>query len=204
MPVREWLPPPPKGTAICLGFDGSDFSDFTGLRAETLDGYQFTPRYGHDQLPTIWNPSEELDARTPRDQVTEAVDWVMEYYDVARAYCDPPRFETDIDTWSLAHPGKVFEWETNRPRQMFAALERFSADLAGGRITQDGCPTTELHMDNARRVTRQGRYLLGKPSEHQKIDLAMASVLAHEASCDARAAGWTATPKRHKLVHFKR
>jgi len=34
------------------------------------------------------------------------------------------------------------------------------------------------------------RYILGKPSQHQKIDATMASVIAHEAASDARASGW--------------
>ena len=33
------------------------------------------------------------------------------------------------------------------------------------------------------------QYILGKPEEHQKIDYTMSSVLAHEATLDALAAG---------------
>ena len=94
-------------------------------------------------------------------------------------------------------------WETYRWKQMHEALERFTADLAEGRITNDGCPITAQHMANAHRVTRSQRYLLSKPSNHQKIDAAMASVLAHEAAADARKSGWTAQPKRHKLIHLR-
>jgi len=44
----------------------------------------------------------------------------------------------------------------------------------------------------ARRIAKPGdRYILGKPSENQKIDLLMADVLAHEAAADERAAGWS-------------
>jgi phage terminase large subunit-like protein len=34
------------------------------------------------------------------------------------------------------------------------------------------------------------KYILGKPADHQKIDPAMASILAHEAAADTREAGW--------------
>ncbi|WDF32239.1 hypothetical protein PTW37_10165 [Arthrobacter agilis] len=32
---------------ICIGFDGSDKDDFTGIRAETIEGWQFTPTYAN-------------------------------------------------------------------------------------------------------------------------------------------------------------
>lgn len=186
-----WLPPPPDGTAICLGFDGSDFDDFTALRAETLDGYQFTPRYGASGLPTIWQPKEWPDERTPRREVDEAVREMFDRFEVARFYADPPRFETDLDEWATEHgEERVIPWETYRPRQMHDALERFVADLSEGRISHDGCPLTAAAMANARKLTRGSRYVLSKPNDHQKIDAAMASVLAHEAAADARASGW--------------
>jgi hypothetical protein len=46
---------------------------------------------------------------------------------------------------------------------------------------------------NARKVAKPGdRFILGKPSDHQKIDILMADVLAHEAAADMRALGWQA------------
>lgn len=188
---QRWLPEPEPGTSICLGFDGSDFDDWTALRAETRDGFQFTPRYGPDRLPTIWNPKEQPDQRTPRLEVAGAVAELFDRFDVCRLYCDPPRFETDIDDWAQEFgEDRVVEWPTYRPKQMHDALERFVADLAESRIPHDGCPITSAHMANARKLTRGMRYVIGKPNDHQKIDAAMASVLAHEAAADARAAGW--------------
>lgn len=189
----DWLPEPEPGTAICLGFDGSDVDDWTALRAETRDGFQFTPRYGPDKRPTIWDPSE-WEGRVPRDQVNLAVAEVFERFDVSRFYCDPPRWETDVDRWALEHgEDRVIEWATYRSKQMHEALERFITDLATGRMSHDGCPLTALNLANARKVTKGAdRYIIGKPSQAQKIDAAMATVLAHEAASDARAAGWTA------------
>ena len=46
-------------------------------------------------------------------------------------------------------------------------------------------------MRNTRKLALRGdRYTLGKPSQQQKIDAAVTSVLAHEAASDERAAGW--------------
>jgi hypothetical protein len=193
MPGSSWLPEPAPGTAVCLGFDGSDVDDWTALRGETRDGLQFTPRYGPDRLPTIWNPAEH-GGKVPRSQVEDAVAEVFGRFEVARLYCDPPRWETDVDRWALRHgEDRVIAWPTYRTKQMHEALERFAVDLAERRITHDGCPLTALHLSNARKVPKTSdRYILGKPSQTQKIDAAMASVLAHEAAADQRAAGWAA------------
>ena len=49
-----------------------------------------------------------------------------------------------------------------------------------------------LHMMAARKVAKPGdKYVLGKPSENQKIDITMADILAHEAASDMRALGWS-------------
>ena len=52
-------------------------------------------------------------------------------------------------------------------------------------VSQRKCPVTAIHMANARRIPRGILYVLDKPSKSQKIDLVMASVLAHEAAADA-------------------
>ena len=48
-----WLENPSKGTEVCLGFDGSENDDWTCIKAETREGFIFTPRYGEDRRPTI-------------------------------------------------------------------------------------------------------------------------------------------------------
>ncbi len=186
-----WLPPPARGTPVCLGMDGSDSDDWTALRAETRDGYQFTPRFGPDRAPTIWIPAQH-GGRVPRLEVDAALAEVMGAYPVSRMYMDPPMWRTEGETWISAYGEEtVFFWETSRVTPMHSALVRFSTDLSTGRIRQDGCPLTSLSMQNARKSPRPGeRYILKKPSETQKIDPSMASVLAHEAACDARASGW--------------
>ncbi|TSD68122.1 terminase [Aeromicrobium piscarium] len=187
----EWLPEPDAGTPICLGFDGSDVSDWTVLSAETCDGFSFTPRYGPDRRPTIWIP-DEWGGTVPRKQVSIAVDEIHDRFEVARGYYDTPRWETDVDIWAGKHGEEcVIAWPTYRVKPMHEALERFYTDLSTGRIRHDGCPLTNLAMANARKIAKSSdRYILGKPSQHQKIDPAMTRVLAHEAAADARAAGW--------------
>lgn len=187
----HWLPPPDAGTSVCGGFDGSDVDDATAIRLETRDGFQFTPRYGPDKRPTIWLPAE-WNGVTPRLEVHAAWAEISDTYNLRRVYCDPFKWATEVDGWAAEYGEDVFvEWRTNRPRQMHEALDRFAIDLASGAITHDGCPITAQHVANARKIARTNdTYTLGKPAQHQKIDAAVTSVLAHEAAADERAASW--------------
>lgn len=182
--------------AVCLGFDGSDSGDWTCIRAETQDGFMFTPTYGPDDRPTLWNPAE-WGGRVPRAEVAAAVSHLFSTFEVSRMYCDPPWWQSEIEAWALEFGDeRVLPWPTYRPRQMHEALQRFVTDLATGSLTHDDCPYTATHVANARKSARSGdRYILTKPAGayHQKIDAAVTSVLAHEAAADARAAGWSAT-----------
>lgn len=180
------------GEAVVAGFDGSDLDDWTGLRLETRDGYQFTPTYGPDKLPTIWNPAD-WGGQVPRLEVAAAVDEIMTRFKVIRFYGDPPFWTTELDQWSERYGERVvMRWATWRIVQMHAASERMVVDVtkADSGFTHDGCEITERHIGNARRAARnQGRYVLEKPSRNQKIDLAVTSIVCHEAACDVTAAG---------------
>lgn len=192
---RLWLPNPPDGTPICLGFDGSENDDWTAIQAETIDGFSFTPRYGPDDRPTIWNPAEWGD-QIPRGEVHAAVDEMFSRFRVERFYCDPQDWYSEIGDWSLKYgDNHVFEWATNRIKVMYAEIKRFEIDLATKRISHDGCPIAAIHLANARKAAKPGQqYVLIKPTNHQKIDAAMAKILSHTAASDAREDGWTATP----------
>jgi phage terminase large subunit-like protein len=199
---RPWLPSPDDGTRITLGFDGSENDDFTAIQGETIDGFTFTPRYGPDKRPAIWNPAE-WGGQIPRSEVHAAVDELFDRYRVERFYCDPQDWYSEIGDWSLKYgENHVFEWATNRIKAMFAEIKRFEIDLATGRITHDGCPIAGLHFANARKAAKAGQqYVLIKPTNHQKIDAAMARILAHTAASDAREAGWSKSPDISGISH---
>lgn len=181
----------PEGERVALGFDGSRSGDWTALRAETADGYRFTPTYGPDKRPTFWNP-DEWGGRIPREEVSVAVAEVFARFKVARMYVDPRHWETQADAWALEHGDDVVvTWPTSQIGRMFDALVRFLEDTAEKVTSHDGDATMKLHALAARKVAKPGdKYILGKPAETQKIDLLMADVLAHEAAADQRAAGW--------------
>lgn len=190
------------GTGIVLGFDGSENNDWTAIRAETIDGFQFTPTYGPDKKPTIWDPRTFPDGSIDRQEVAAAVEELFTRYKVARFYCDPQDWRSEIGDWALAYGDKVvMEWATNRPAAMYASLTTFESDLISGRLTHDADPITETHVNNARKKAVPGqKYILIKPADHQKIDAAMASALAHEAAVDALQNGWAKKVSRRVLV----
>lgn len=198
MPARDglWLPNPEPGISVCGGFDGSLNDDTTAIKLETRDGLLFTPRYGPDRRPAIWNPAEWPNHEIPRDQVHEAWREICKTWVLLRAYCDPgfhdeDDWKTDIETWDVELGPDVFvPWPTNMIGRMYPALRRFESDLANKVIRHDGCPITTTHVGNARKVARGDRYILAKPSQSQKIDAGVTSVICHEAACDMRAVGW--------------
>lgn len=193
-PGGAWLPNPAPGTGVAGGMDGSLNDDWTAIKLETRDGFIFTPRYGPDRRPTIWNPAE-WGGVIPREQVRTAWAEIVETFDLHRVYCDPgfhdeTSWESDIEEWASEWGDEVFvPWPTNSFQRMYPAIRRFEADLKT-MITHDGCPITTAHMRNARKIPMRRGYTLGKPSQHQKIDTAVTSILAHEAASDTRAAGW--------------
>jgi hypothetical protein len=132
----------------------------------------------------------------PRLEVDAAMDELMRTHDVVRAYCDVRYWETEIDGWAAKYGDRtVVRWYTHRVTPMHAACERLVTDVTkrGGTFRHDGCQITGTHMANARTAARPGdRYVLRKASLTQKIDLAVCSVLAHEAAGDAIAAGLAA------------
>lgn len=196
MPPRRWLENPPDGTAVCGGFDGSLNNDWTCIKLETREGFLFTPRYGPSRQPAIWNPAGWPKHQIPRREVDEAWLEIAKRFRLLRVYADPgfhdeTDWSTEIETWDQKHGPDVFvPWPTTQIGRMYPALRRFEADLENRAIKHDGCPITTTHMGNARKLPRGDRYVLGKPSQDQKIDGSVTSVICHEAACDMRAEGW--------------
>lgn len=193
----------PAGTAICIGFDGSDTGDWTAIRCETIDGFQFTPKFPDGKV-MIWNP-DKTDGYVPRGEVHAAMTYLFETYKVERLYADPPMWQSEIDTWSAQFGDKtVFRWATYRARQMSDSLERFRTDVLSGQLKHDKCPITSKHIENAHADRRASGVLIRKDRHvsKNKIDAVMSSALAHEAAFDAKADGW-GTSKRKKLTRIR-
>lgn len=181
-------------TQVTGGFDGSDVDDWTGFRLQTRDGHQFTPAMP-DGEPMIWNPAA-FGGQVPRLDVHRAMAHISSEYELVRMYADPPYWETDIDTWAEKYGEKVvMRWYTRRLIPMHAAAERLLTDVTkkDSHFTQDGCEITLGHITSAVKSPRpQERYVLAKPGDGRKIDMAIPSILANEAWGDVTASkdGW--------------
>ncbi|HET7689323.1 MAG TPA: hypothetical protein VFK41_03025 [Nocardioidaceae bacterium] len=199
--ARKRIVDVPAGTQIVVGFDGSDVDDWTGFRCETRDGYQFTPLF-EDGTPMIWDPAEH-GGQVPRLEVRAGLALIMSTWAVARVYVDPPYWESECDAWAEEYGDDVIiRWYTKRPVQMHAAAERILTDVRKKDSTfwHDGCTITEAHVGAARKSPRglvpageskaSIKYVLVKPGDGRKIDMAIPSILAHEAHGDVTAAGW--------------
>jgi len=190
----------PEKIEVCGGFDGSEVDDWTAIRLETFEGHRFTPTYGPDARPTIWKPAE-FGGSMPRGEVHAAWSSIAARYKLRLVYCDPRDWQSEIGDWALEYGEEIFlEWATYRVTHMHEALNRSLTDFTSGRSTHDDCQLTALAAANAVKIAKPGdRYILAKPSQHQKIDPIMADTLAHEAASVARADGWK-TKRRNKLV----
>lgn len=193
----------PDGAPIAIGFDGSRSSDWTSIRAETLDTrHRFTPTYGPDGRPTVWRPEQWPSGRIPRGEVDAALDELHRRYTVVRGYYDPRHFETQIDSAATKYGDeKVVQWPTNQISRMHPALTRYLEDLAEKLTTHEPDEVYRTHALSARKVAKPGdKYILGKPAPHMKIDVLMSDILAHEAAADAIADGWGTTESIHLTI----
>ncbi len=184
---------------IGLGFDGSISNDATALIACTADGHLFVPVV--DDQPTIWTKpvNAPKDWKIPRLQVERAVEVVMTRYNVGRFLADPPKWQTEIERWmEIWNAGidKVEDYvvaffDTNQPKRMAAACDRFSIGLEN--LSHDADPVLTAHVlamvrkrAYVRRVDESdGRtpYVFTKgDDDSRKIDAGIAAVLAHEAA----------------------
>lgn len=174
------------GDRITIGFDGSRYGDATGLVACRLSDGLLVPL-------ALWEaPRGAGEWEVPSGEVDAAVAAAMEEYRVVRGYFDPPLWQTEIDGWAREYGDTaVIRYPTNRSRFM-AAAERFRTDMLGGSVPHNGDERLTRHVLNAQIREVRGGYWLEKSGPNERVDLAVAAVLAYEARCDAIAAGATA------------
>ena len=191
--------PPPDGTYIGLGFDGSISQDATILRGCTRDGYSFIVGKWvrpHGVLGEGW--------RVPRLEVDQAVRDAFARWTVGRMLCDPPKWRTEIEAWAREFGDDiVLFFDTNQPRRNGMAVDSWMTGIANGTHTHDGDPTTTEHVLNAVKVKTQAiapeddartLYKLDKPEGGGKIDAAIADYLALEAAVQMPAQPAVAEP----------
>lgn len=190
LPVGD---PPEPGRMISAGFDGARRRDGTGLVGCDMEtGRLFV--LGYWQKPA--DASEDWEV--PELEVDQAVDYMMETWDVVKFYGDPPFWESALDRWAGRYgESRVVRWWTNRIKATALALRAFRNDMTPERMSHDGDEKLAEHIRNAvRHDTRMTDndellWVIRKDSRDspRKIDLAMAALLAWEARGDAIALG---------------
>ena len=170
-----------RGDRIAIGFDGSRHGDATGIVGCRLEDGLLFPL-------GVWEaPKGVREWEVPASEVDAAVANTMEHFGVCRGYFDPPLWQSEIDAWGREYgEPAVVRYPTNRSRFM-AAAERFRTDVLEGNVRHTGDERLTRHVLNAQVRETRGGYWLDKPAQAEKIDLAVAAVLAYEARCDALA-----------------
>lgn len=183
------------GSTIALGFDGAQFHDATALVATDL-------KTAHQWVVGAWEcppGADGINWRVPEAEVDAAVSMCFERFNVWRMYADPPYWQSWLSTWEGRYGvDRVIRWDTNRRKQMAAALESYETAMHERKFTHSGDDLLVRHVANAHRHELPHRneearpqWLIRKERSNSpyKIDAAMASCLSWECYSDAIASG---------------
>lgn len=203
--VRE----PEARDVVVLGFDGSrkrgrGIADATALVAcRVSDGFLWPLR--------VWEQPSGPEGESwmvPTDEVDAEVRDAFETYSVVGFYADPSKWESSIAKWEALYGTKLkirgsrsnpITWwmsgGVNRAK-VTKSLEAFRGALIDKELVHSGDQVLTRHVLNARRRRNSAGYGIYKayPDSPDKIDAAIAAVLAWQARLDALAAGAGAPP----------
>lgn len=166
----------PPGAIVSLGFDGSTSGDSTALVAEE----QATGRLvvlGH------WErPPDARSWRVPRAEVVDTIHRAFEGLTVIALYADPWYWRSELQDLAARYGERVMEWNTAAPQRMGPATDAFYQAVASGELAWDGNPRLRAHVITAVARSTVSGDVIAKDARHpQRIDLAVAAILAHEA-----------------------
>ncbi|EFE74565.1 terminase [Streptomyces filamentosus] len=200
---------------IVLGFDGSrkrsrGVTDATALIGCRLsDGHLF--EIGVWEQPKGWKPPAGEPGegwQVPVVEVLAKVHETFRRYDVVGMYADPAKWESHVADWEAAYGPQLkvqstrnhpIEWwmTGGRSTLIVRALEKFHTALTECELTLDGASALVRHLLNSRRrKTRSGIQIMkANPDSPDKIDAAIAAVLAWQCRLDAIAAGLAVEPE---------
>ncbi|MGA5489572.1 terminase [Streptomyces pseudogriseolus] len=191
------------GDRIVLGFDGSRKRNRKVTDATALIGCRLSD--GHVFTIGVWEQPEGKAGegwQVPVVEVLAAVHEAFATYDVVGMYADPAKWESHVADWEAAYGPRLqvqatrnhpIEWWMTGGRSVLIvrALEKFHTALTEGELTHDASSAIVRHLCNARRRTSRSGLQIAKPhpDSPQKIDAAVAAVLAWQCRLDAIAKG---------------
>lgn len=191
----------PDGAFVAAGFDGARFKDSTALVVVEIET-------GRMQCLGVWERPENVeDWEVPEDEVTAQVEEMMSRFEVWRLYCDPPHWTETVASWAAKFPDRVLEWFTVRKRSMADAARAFAEAVDSGSVLFAQSSFRDVlvrHLGNTARrrltITDDKGEQLWVPAKQDgrledKIDCAVAGILAWQACIDARREGAKPRPK---------
>lgn len=197
---HRWWPAyeAPAGRKIALGFDGSRTNDATGLVATDLETF-------YQWIVAVWERNyANTEWEVPAHEVNEVVAWAFERWDVCRMYVDPEHWDETVASWAGMYrrrEKKVIAEQRSAGRELEIArrLRAYRGALRMRTVTHqptdDDSPFQRHVMNAVRRLMQatdeegQPLYVLDKPSDAEKIDLAMCGMYSYWAATDAIASG---------------
>lgn len=198
---------------VTLGFDGSR-GRFKGKPdATALVGCRVSD--GHLFEVAVWEapdtpPDKERPWTPPIVEIEAAIAKCFSRYRVAAFYCDPAKdWRSYVNAWEAKYGANLFKtregktvtatrdhpfewWMTGgRSGLVQRAIEQLEGAILNGDMSHDGAFALTRHVLNARRRLRGGKLQLAKEHDYSinKIDAAVAAVLAWQARLDCVAAG---------------
>jgi phage terminase large subunit-like protein len=190
LPPNRWAalavdrPPPPDGTPVVLGFDGSYSRDSTAIVGATLE------ERPHIFVVGAWERGDDPSWHVDVLDVEAAIQEACRRWQVRRIGCDPPLWQRSMKV--LEEAGlPVIAWPSHQAAHMVPACAQFYDAVMNGGLTHDGDPRLARHIANARvKIDSRGARITKdhKDSVHH-IDLAVAAVIALDLAIRERTGG---------------
>lgn len=192
------------GEAVTLGFDGSRGRAKGKPDATALIGCRVSD--GHLFEVGVWECTDQnayAEWEPPIVEIEAALTSAFQRWRVAAFYADPAKdWRSHVNAWEATYGAKVlvkstanhpFEWWMVGGRATMAerAIEALEGAIRNGDLTHSGQFALTQHVLNARRRLSHGKLALGKENDYSpnKIDAAVAAVLAWQARLDALSKG---------------
>lgn len=189
---------------VTLGFDGSRGRAKGKPDATALIGCRVAD--GHLFEIGVWEAPDGENAKDwtpPLPEIEAAIGQAFDRFAVVAFYADPAKdWRSYVNAWEAKYATRVkvkasrdhpFEWWMTGGRNglIERAVEQLEGAIRNGDMTHDGSYALTRHVLNARRRMRAKKLTLGKEHDYSsnKIDAAVAAVLAWQARLDAVAAG---------------
>lgn len=195
----------PRKDPVTGGFDGSRWSDSTGIVITDIDGFQHA--FG------VWEHNGFDDWEVPEAEVEAKFAEAFDTWNVIRIYGDPAMGWSQTLARMASKHGirKVLEFFTDsrNTRKIATAVVQYHAAQRAGEVTNDGNPTFDRHIGAAckrdvKLLDEKGLPLWTiekeRPDSPFKIDLSMSGVLSWQARLDALKAGEMKRRKPGKMI----